>query len=542
MADQTFDAVIVGGGNKALITAVYLARYGGMEVGIFERRNELGGGWASEEASAPGFIGNPHATVITPAYNIPVEWDFPELNDYLKYIPYPISQGAAFYDGTGFAVHHELIDPDQEKTAKSLERLSAKDAETYLRLYREHREHIGPARLQNYFNPPTPEGVPGPFEKLIIEKKTGWDPAWTFKSELEVLRDLFENDKIIGAMMRGGYSSHGCDPEMPGTGLRYFGLLGPLLGSGCWEGGTHSAAHAFHKIFVHNGGKTFTRNEVDKILIENGKATGIRLDDGTEIAARKLVLSTLDPYNLCFRLLGGNEHVSGKILRRVAHLVRWQVCITWYSWALKERPRYAASSFEPDIDEAGWLSVGAEDPEKLRRNHAWRRLGKVDPDLNLILWQHTLIDPTQAPEGRTVCGTEDFVPPANALTEKEWLAFKKSHAEQVMEVWHEFAPNMTWDNVIGYSPETPYDVCRLKNMAPYGNWAVIDHVPGQMGRNRPIPELAFYKVPNIKGVYCTGSAWHPTAGARSCQAYNCYKVIAEDYDLEKPWEVDGRPF
>jgi phytoene dehydrogenase-like protein len=63
-----------------------------------------------------------------------------------------------------------------------------------------------------------------------------------------------------------------------------------------------------------------------------------------------------------------------------------------------------------------------------------------------------------------------------------------------------------------------------------------------MGRNRPIPELAFYKVPNIKGVYCTGSAWHPTAGARSCQAYNCYKVIAEDYDLEKPWEVDGRPF
>lgn len=541
MADTSFDAVIIGGGNKALVTAVYLARYGGMKVGVFERRNELGGGWHSEESPAPGFIANHHATYITPAYMIPVEWDFPELKQYLKYIPYPVSLGAAFSDETGFVVHHEKLDPTQEKTAKSIERLCPRDAETWLKLYKEHKEIIGPSRLLNYFNPPTPEGVPGPFEKLIIEKKTGWDPCWTFKSELEVLRDLFENDKVIGAFMRGGFSSHGCDPEMPGTGLRYFGLLGPLLGTGCWEGGTHSAAHAFHKILLSNGGQTFTRHEVDKILIENGKAVGIRLANGPEIAAKKLVVSTLDPYNLCFRLLG-KDHVSTKILRRVEGLIRWQVCITWYSWALRERPRYQAASFEPDIDQAGWLVIGADDPKKLSRNTAWRRLGKVDPELNLVFWQHSLIDPTQVPPGKTVCGSEDFVPPANALTEKEWLAFKKAHAEQVMEVWHQFAPNMSWDKVIGYTPQTPYDACRLLNMAPYGNWAIIDHTPGQMGRNRPIPELAQYRVPDIKGVYCTGSAWHPTAGARSCQAYNCYKNIAEDYGLEKPWQVDGRPF
>ncbi len=542
MADSTFDAVIIGGGNKALITAVYLARYGGMKVGLFECRNELGGGWCTEEAPAPGFLANLHATVVTNAYMIPVEWDFPELKQYLKYIPYPISQGGAFADGTGFVIHHEEIDLTGEKTARSIERLSARDAETWLMLYQEHRDLIRPARLVNYFNPPNPEGVPGPFEKLIMERKTSWDPAWLHKSELEMLRDLFENDKLVGALMRGGFSSHGCDPQTPGTGLRYFGLVGPLVGSGCWEGGTHSAAHAFHKIFLNEGGQSFTRHEVDRILIENGRATGIRLTDGTEIAARKLVVSTLDPYNLCFRLLGGKEHVSAKILRRVEGLIRWQVCITWYSWALHESPHYKASDFEPDIDQAGWLSIGAEDPQKLGRNAAWRRLGKVDPELNLIIWQHTLIDPTQAPAGKVVCGTEDFVPPANALTPEEWMAFKRVHAEQVMSLWHEFAPNMSWENVIGYTPETPYDCCRMKNMAPTGNWAIIDHVPGQMGRNRPIPELAYYRVPDIGGVYCTGSAWHPTAGARACQAYNCYKVIAEDLGLEKPWEKERRPF
>ena len=42
MADMTFDAVICGGGNKGLMLAMYLTRYAGMSVGIFERRHEIG--------------------------------------------------------------------------------------------------------------------------------------------------------------------------------------------------------------------------------------------------------------------------------------------------------------------------------------------------------------------------------------------------------------------------------------------------------------------------------------------------------------------
>jgi hypothetical protein len=26
------------------------------------------------------------------------------------------------------------------------------------------------------------------------------------------------------------------------------------------------------------------------------------------------------------------------------------------------------------------------------------------------------------------------------------------------------------------------------------------------------------------------------------QAYNCYKVIADDFDVKKPWEEEGRAF
>ena len=57
MADKTYDVVIVGGGNKSLVTAMYLTKYGGLSVGMFEERHELGSGWSSEEPS-PGWGGN----------------------------------------------------------------------------------------------------------------------------------------------------------------------------------------------------------------------------------------------------------------------------------------------------------------------------------------------------------------------------------------------------------------------------------------------------------------------------------------------------
>ncbi len=90
MADKSFDVVIIGGGNKALIASMYLSKYGGMEVGIFEDRHELGSGWSSEESPAPGFVAN-HCSHTHPNfewYHKPVYEDFPEWIDYgVKYTP-----------------------------------------------------------------------------------------------------------------------------------------------------------------------------------------------------------------------------------------------------------------------------------------------------------------------------------------------------------------------------------------------------------------------------------------------------------------------
>ena len=78
MADKTYDAVIIGGGAKGLITGMYLAKYGGMEVAIFDQKHEMGGGWCSDEGSVPGFVFDYHCVGVRPYYHFATERDFPE--------------------------------------------------------------------------------------------------------------------------------------------------------------------------------------------------------------------------------------------------------------------------------------------------------------------------------------------------------------------------------------------------------------------------------------------------------------------------------
>ena len=171
-----------------------------------------------------------------------------------------------------------------------------------------------------------------------------------------------------------------------------------------------------------------------------------------------------------------------------------------------------------------------------------RTLGKIPEELLLSIRLFSLLDRFRAPEGKCTVSTEQFALPASTLTEREWLEFKKSHAEAVIKLWQEYASNMTWDNVIGYLPRTPYDACEIANMGPTGNTGIIDRgIPSQLGRFRPVPELAGYKTP-IGNLYATGSAWHPVGSAGCWNGYNCYKIIAQDLGLEKPWEKGGRPW
>ena len=84
MADTTFDAIIVGCRNKGLNLGTYLAKYGGMSVGMFEKSHEAGGGWCTDEGAAPGFLADYHATGLTAVHQLAIQEDFPEWRELEK--------------------------------------------------------------------------------------------------------------------------------------------------------------------------------------------------------------------------------------------------------------------------------------------------------------------------------------------------------------------------------------------------------------------------------------------------------------------------
>jgi phytoene dehydrogenase-like protein len=375
----------------------------------------------------------------------------------------------------------------------------------------------------------------------LVEADLVPDSLTMKSSPLRQVREMWECEEMQYCHARFVVSA-ATDVNDPGAGMETVALAAQLPMLGFNKGGTHQIAHAAQQILVQLGCRFFTNTEVDKVIIENGTATGIQLADGSQIAARKLVVAAgLSPEQVVFGLTG-REHFADKAVRRVELLSHKHIaCLMWCSFAINEAPKYRAEQFNPDIHETFWLGLGADaDPEHIANECRWTNLGKFPPleDFSPVVCCHSLVDPGYAPPGKHVAQNEMQSPPASAHTEAEWLEIKKRYVEDMLTVWQRYAPNMTWDNLIGIDSNSPYDNLRMKNLAPHGNAGMLDRSIFQLGENRPIPELANHRTP-VKNFYATGTAWHPGGNGGSGEAYNCYKIIATDLGLDNPWQKLG---
>jgi phytoene dehydrogenase-like protein len=551
MADKSFDVVIIGGGNKGLVTAMYLTKYGGMSVGIFEERHELGGGWCSEE-QVGGYICNVCSSNHSSSYHKPTYRDFPEWEEYgAKFAYNGITNAIAFEeDDAGIVFYHPFEDCDysQEKTAQEIARYSEKDADRWLWLWDITRKIIEPCWDEWQYNPAIPFGTPDGLDKLMMQlfsPEGGFDPVWMMMSPLQIARELFESIEMQMYFLRmGGEIAYGVETAGGGiAAVTFVMIIGQTLGF--ISGGTHQLAHAAHRVIYENGGRSFTRNRVDKVLIENGKAKGIRLADGTEIEAKKAVVTALDPHQLIFNLVG-EEHFPEQIVNRVKNLEVHCMGAFEYMWALKERPDYKAAAVNPDFNRARGLYPERKDVGSLQREAAFRRLRRWMPDISykddLPTWFLTFEDHLSSPSGVMADTVTLTAPLADDMTDrKTWKKWEDEHKEALLRKWQKYAPNMTWDNVIDVHGVHPGTMVEMNRSYVVGNPLVVDPIASQSGRFRPIPELADHRTP-IKGLYATGTSWHPYPSAHSSQGYNCYKVMADDFGLKKPWEEGGYPW
>jgi len=544
MADKVYDAVIIGGGHHASIIAPYLAK-AGMKVGVFERLDHLGGGAITEDLPSPGFRGN-FCAHFTRFYSHPAYKEFNLRQEGLEYTFPDTNEAIIFDDGTSYVAYaaFTVVDPktgetkyneaNVKKTYDQIARFSKTDAQTYLDLTEKYKNKWRAAFHKYRYSPPTPWGVPDPLEELFNDPESGLELPMQFMTCKQIARYFFESDELRILTLRGFLTSWGCFPEdVPGI-MVTIATIHLTLG---WEtaaiakGGTQAITNSLVSVGKKLGIEYHINSEVQKVLIENGKAKGVKLLDGTEVTAKQLVVSDNASPQLFLRLIGEDRITD--VMKRKARVYQFDRGeLFWGTVGVHELPKYKAAKDNPDINMTPRTYFAPKDLGFIedKYQHEIYLLG-IPSKMFILTAPDSIWDRSRVPEGKHSLHVEEFTCPARLFSRKEWKQMTEQFVDVLFEVWSEYAPNMTKDNLIVHRITNPADIQDTHLDMKEGGWCEGNVAGVQNGRFRGIP--GGYRT-FIKNLYQCSSGVYGGPGIGRGSSYNCYKVIAQDLGLAAP--------
>ena len=350
----------------------------------------------------------------------------------------------------------------------------------------------------------------------------------------DLIDHLFESPEMRTMMYR---ASPDWGTPLEEEGLAAFSVISiflvTLVGRLC-VGGTHTLAHAMAMAAVREGVDIYERSPVHKVLIKNGKAVGVRLADGTEVTARKLVASNADTQQTLLRMVG-EENLSDLWVKRAKGFKYGPSCVVaLFHYALHEAPDFKSARHDPAINKCFVTYVGYESPEDMVSQSRETEAGMIPNNLGSYTTVNSLFDASYAPPGKHVWYTGPFFPKASSLSPEEWEEVRAEYPQRIYEVFARSCTNLTGENLIGVGTDLPIDFENEKGLmeGDFCNGAIRRD---QLAHNRPFPEAAMYRA-EVGGLYLCGPGQHPFGGVDAAPGYNAYKVVAEDFDLDyRPW-------
>jgi phytoene dehydrogenase-like protein len=543
MSQKEYDAIIIGGGSQGLCLAAYLGR-AGMETAIFERKHEEGGAFCTRETTAPGFLHN-HAQCMEFLDWMPFYHDF-GLEKLGARTVYPDAQfGIAFSDGRPPIVLYSVAKEENfAKSHKSISAYSRQDADTWVEC-RKKALALEPLFCQFFYNPPMlpSQNDPDPLHTLgmAMMAQMGLPPHLAYGSGRDIVDYLFETPEFRTLFYKG-LEDWGTPLEMPGMGvIALISLFFIEQTSRIGVGGTHTLAHAMVMAAVREGVDFYENASVTHVIVKNGTAAGVRLMDGTEIMARKLVASNADIKQTLLGMVG-EVNLSPLWVKRTKAFKYGRSCVLGSThMALHEAPKYKSARHDPAINRTLVVVTGFDGPEEMVDHIREIETGKVPTIPGLFCCVNSLFDPTYAPPGKHALSAWIFFPKASDLSREKWAEVRATYNDRIIRHFTRWAPNMTRANVIADFFETPLDLEDDKGI-PEGDFCLGAMRPDQIAHNRPFPEAAMYRA-EIGNMYLCSSGQHPLGGISCGVGYNAYKVISEDFNLSyKPWETNQRGF
>ena len=536
-----YDVVVLGGGHHSTIIACYLAR-AGMSVAVLERSGRLGGSAVSGKGPLSGYTMN-HYSHWTRFYSHPAYRDFDLYAEGLRYVFPEGNEAMVFDDGTAFVGWSAFRVVDEvgtqvpwpegvRRTEAAIRAFSGADADFYLRFHEAYSARWKKAFGQQRFTAPTPWGTPDALESLV-EDGGLIEPVHQVMSVRQLAYDFFRSAELRTLFMRAATTSTGAYPDdvlgLQGL-IHVLGLTLSLEPAAIAVGGTQAITDALVSAGRRRGVEYRTHAETQEILVENGRAVGVRLADGETVHA-DLVVSGLGMPQTVLGLLPSVPRPARVDHRlRNIHYDRGQ--LLWANVAVHELPDYAAATGNPDVGPQPRLYWGPKDPDWLATRYQAEIMTRGYSSRAFALTcADTIWDPSRAPEGQHLVGVEEFTAPLRLFSSTDWKRIEAEVADLMVSQWQRYAPNMTRDVIASIRLTMPRDVLATHPDMGEGGYSQGSTIASQSGRFRPIPELSGYRtlLPNL---YTCSSSMHSGSGIGRGSSLNCWRTIAADLSLD----------
>ncbi len=501
-----FDVIVVGAGHNALITAAYAAK-AGYRVGVFERRDIIGGAVSTKEI-VPGYRfdlgGSAHILIRL----TPIVQELGLEQHGLEYLELDPLFFAPFPDGDGVFIYRDV-----EKTCAHLNAKFPGEGDNYRRFIKDWQPFASAVRDAFL-------AVPSPFElgRKMIFRKTNpdWQAALPFimKPYGEVVSSYFKEEKLR-AMLVWMAAQSGPPPTEPVSGP--FVLWHPLYHEGGIarpRGGSGMLTQVLGSFIQAHGGSIHTEAPVEAILVEGERATGIRVN-GQVYTARAVVAGThaLETFG---KLLPEDKRPPGAQHMRIGNGFGAIIRL-----ALSEPIEYTAA---PGVEARTALQLVCRDVQQVNSAFGDYLRGEPAKDPPIVAMSFSAVDDSLAPPGGEVLWLWAQYYPYET-TVGHWDAIGDGVADSILDTFEQYAPG-TRDKVVGQLFQHPLWLERELGLFR-GNVMHLEMSLDQMFTMRPFLGMAEYRT-HLKGLYITGASTHPGGGIMGASGRNAARVLLKD--------------
>jgi phytoene dehydrogenase-like protein len=522
MADPV---VIIGAGHNGLTAAFYLAR-AGIKTLVLERRAAVGGAAVTGDL-APGYRCPTLAHVLGPLRpSITRDMQLPARGiEIVTPDPRLVSLST---DGRAL-----VFSTDTGRTADAIRPFSESDAAKYPD-FCATLDRLG--GFLGELLERTPPSLDGPgVGELWDLLKTGRKfralgrgdgfrlLRWMPMAAADLVAEWFSTDLLQAAVAARGIFGVAQGPWSAGTGavLLLHAAIDPAPGgsSVMVKGGPGALTRAMADAARQAGVEVRTGASVDRISVRDGRAAGVVLEDGTEIAARAIV-SNADPKRTLLRLVDPIE-LDPSFLTRIRNY-RAPGTSAKVNLALSALPTFAGIANPSDLK--GRIQIGPS-IDYLERAFDASKYGEMSDEPYLDITIPSLHDPSLAPSGAHVMSIYVQFAPYKLSNGASWSDRRIDLSRRVLSTLAAYAPGIE-RLVVEQQVITPLD---LETTYGLTGGHILHGEPSldQLFTMRPVLGWAQYRTP-IDGLYLCGAGTHPGGGLTGGSGQNAAREIARD--------------